>query len=53
MQMTNNEALAIVREACSTFTGVLADHQKIQAALTVIESSLPKRQRKQTAKQGQ
>lgn len=52
-QLTTVQAMSIVREACAAFKGDWTDHTKIQTALQVIETSLPKRQRKQTAKQDQ
>lgn len=40
--MELNEALKVVHAACAAFVGTLADHQKIQTALAVIERELAK-----------
>jgi hypothetical protein len=38
--MNLDEALIIIKAACGDFKGTWADHQKIQAAVALVEHSL-------------
>jgi len=40
--MPLEEAIKVIKAACAAFVGTLADHQKIQQAIAVIEKELHK-----------